>query len=74
MVDRSVLQMRLDEAETALHQLITGRATVSLSYQGESATFSTADEGRLRAYIADLKAQLGLGVRPRTPARRVIFG
>lgn len=74
MVDRAVLQMRLDEAETALHQLITGRATVSLSYQGESATFSIADEGRLRRYIADLKSQLGLTVRPRTPARRVIFG
>lgn len=74
MVDRALLQTRLDEAETALHQLLVGKASVSLSYQGESVTFTAADEARLRAYIAQLKAELGLTTRPRAAARRVIFG
>ncbi|WOC15449.1 gpW family head-tail joining protein [Pseudochrobactrum sp. MP213Fo] len=74
MTDRSILMARLSEAETALHQLIVGKTTVQLSYQGESVTFSSADEGRLRLYISDLRAQLGLGGTSRTRARRVVFG
>ena len=65
---------RLSEAETALHKLIVGKTTVQLSYQGESLTFTTADEGRLRLYISDLRAQLGLGGASRTRSRRVVFG
>lgn len=74
MTDRNVLQARLTEAETALHKLIVGKTTVQLSYQGESLTFTTADEGRLRLYINELRAQLGLLTTSRTRARRVVFG
>lgn len=74
MTDRTVLMARLSEAETALHKLIVGKTTVQLSYQGESLTFTTADEGRLRLYINELRAQLGLGGVARTRSRRVVFG
>lgn len=73
MADRALIQSRLTQAETALHKLLTGDATVQLSYQGESVTFSLADEGRLRRYIAELRAQLSGGAS-RTRARRVVFG
>ena len=60
----AVLSARLGEAETALHSLMIGRATVSLAYDGESVTYSQADEAKLRRYIADLKGQLGIGCGP----------
>ncbi|TPL30186.1 gpW family head-tail joining protein [Mesorhizobium sp. B2-4-7] len=62
--ERAVLTARLASAEAALHSLMVGKATVSLSYDGESATFSQTDEAKLRRYIADLKSQLGLGCNP----------
>ena len=73
MTDRTTLLARLTEAETALHKLIVGKTTVQLSYQGESLTFTTADEGRLRLYISELRNQLGLGGPSRTRSRRVVF-
>ncbi|WP_439273556.1 gpW family head-tail joining protein [Pseudochrobactrum sp. HB0163] len=73
MTDRTILQARLTEAETALHKLMVGNATVQLSYQGESVTFTTADEGRLRLYIRELRMQLGLESTSRTRTRRVVF-
>ena len=73
MTDRNILQVRLNEAETALHKLMVGKASVQLSYQGESVTFTTADEGRLRLYIGELRMQLGLASTSRTRSRRVVF-
>lgn len=73
MTDRSILLARLTEAETALHKLMVGKASVQLSYQGESVTFTTADEGRLRLYIGELRAQLGLARTSRSRSRRVVF-
>lgn len=73
MTDRSILLARLTEAETALHKLMVGKASVQLSYQGESVTFTTADEGRLRLYIGVLRAQLGLASTSRSRSRRVVF-
>ncbi|MEN5277320.1 gpW family head-tail joining protein [Brucella sp. TWI432] len=73
MASREIIQQRLTEAQNALHKLLTGAATVQLSYQGESITYTTADEGRLRSYIKQLEAQLGIAP-PRTRARRVVFG
>lgn len=72
MISRQIIQQRLIEAKNALHRLLTGTATVQLSYQGESVTYTTADEGKLRNYIKELEAQLGTAPA-RTRARRVIF-
>ncbi len=73
MANREIIQQRLTEAQNALHKLLTGTATVQLSYQGESVTYTTADEGKLRSYIKELEAQLGIA-SARVRARRVVFG
>lgn len=73
MTDRELTEKQLSEARAALHRLLTGAATVQLSYQGESVTYTSADEGRLRAYIRELEAKLGIAPS-RTRARRVVFG
>jgi hypothetical protein len=58
--ETALYQRRLTEAENALHQLLLGKKAVSLSYSGESVTYTQSDEGRLRAYIGELSAALGL--------------
>ena len=74
MPDSVTLNARLVEAETALHALLTGRREVKVQFSmGDSsreATFTAANVAELRAYIADLRRQLGqptgrraLGVR-----------
>jgi hypothetical protein len=68
--ERAVVTARLGEAETALHGLMIGRSTVSLAYDGESVTYSQADEAKLRRYIADLKGQLGAGCGAYRPGVR----
>ncbi|TPN16233.1 phage tail protein [Mesorhizobium sp. B2-1-3] len=62
--ERAVLTARLASAETALHSLMVGQSAVSLSYDGESVTYSQADEAKLRRYIGELKSQLGIGCNP----------
>lgn len=65
MTSREVLTERLLEAEIALHKLLTGKSTVSLSH-GDSAgnnrsyQYSQASIEQLRTYIIELKSQLGL--------------
>jgi len=63
MADPAILQARLEEAEAALHQLTIGAREVSISYDGKSVSYAPADEAKLRAYILDLKSQLGLRLR-----------
>lgn len=74
MPDSVTLNARLVEAETALHALLTGRREVKVQFaMGDSsreASFTPANVAELRAYIADLRRQLGqptgrraLGVR-----------
>ncbi len=73
MADTATLQARLVEAETALHKLSTGTQRVQVDYEGiGSVTYSKANIGALRAYIAQLKSDLGQGGR--TKARAVYFG
>lgn len=67
-----ILTERLLEAEIALHRLLIGKATVSLSH-GDSAgnsrsyQYSTANIAQLRSYITELKSQLGLSTGRRRP-------
>ena len=52
------LQLWLGEALTARHALLTGKRTVSVSYDGKSVTYGAADIARLDAYITSLQAQI----------------
>ncbi len=63
MTDAAILQSRLAEAEAALHALSIGKRTASVSYDGKSVAYTQTNIGQLRAYISDLKRQLGMPVR-----------
>ncbi len=66
-IDRPTLERRLAEAQTAYHDLMTGQREVSLSYaQGDgmkSVTYTAMNLPALKAYIAELTSQLGIGRR-----------
>lgn len=63
--DPAVLQQRLDEAEAALHKLLTGSHVERVDYDGRMISYSKADMGTLQTYIARLKSDLGQSVKPR---------
>lgn len=60
-------ETELAEAKKALHQLMTGRKAVTVSYEGESVTYTAATEGNLRRYIAELETKLGQRAWARRP-------
>jgi hypothetical protein len=66
------LQEKIDAAEKALHDLMTGGATVRVQDGDTMLQYQPADAAKLRAYIDDLKTQSGSG-GGRTRARRVFF-
>jgi hypothetical protein len=71
MADTETLEARLEEAEDALHQVMTGQSATVTGYDGHRTEYKPADEGALRRYISSLKRQLG---RVQAPgSRRVIF-
>ncbi|MCE8012881.1 gpW family protein [Billgrantia desiderata] len=54
------LTEKLADAEHKYHLLLTGQAArVVVDQTGERVEFTAANAGRLAAYIADLKRQLG---------------
>ncbi len=65
------IEAQLLEAQTALHQLMTGTSAVRITKRnGESVEFKPADETKLRNYIDQLQAELGVTVtRRRRPGR-----
>jgi hypothetical protein len=64
------LQQRLEEAETAYHRLQIGESAAEVrDSNGESVRYTQANVGRLRSYIADLKAEIA-AVAAGTPQRR----
>ncbi|SER58654.1 gpW protein [Faunimonas pinastri] len=67
MADLMTLQGWLAEAQVAYHKLLTGQATVSVSYEGKSVSFSQADKTDLQAYITSLQNQVAAaqGIRVR---------
>jgi hypothetical protein len=49
----------LEQAKTALHQLMIGRRSVKVIADGDyTVEYSAANIDRLKAYIADLEAQI----------------
>lgn len=58
-LDLATLRTYLTEAETARHQLATGRVIVSTTtIDGSSATYNQVSLMKLTSYIADLKNQI----------------
>ena len=52
-------QEKLNDAENQLHLLITGQqARVYVDQNGERVEYTTANVGRLRSYIAELKREI----------------
>ncbi len=64
MTETATIEARLAEAEAALHKLLTGAQLVELRHSAGAVSrtgiFTPTTVGELRAYIADLKRQLGL--------------
>lgn len=72
MPDTATLQTWLTEAETALHKLETGAASVKIDYDGNTVEYTRTSTGGLRRYIRDLKRQLGQSSGRQS--RPVLFG
>ena len=53
------LTAMLDDAQTALHKLMTGQGRVRVLYEGKMVIYTPANIGNLRAYILELQVQLG---------------
>ncbi len=68
----SVLQQRLNEARSALHDLRTGKARVSISSGGRSVTYHAVDAAALNAYVHELE-QLVAASAPRRHAIGIRF-
>lgn len=59
--ERALISVNLKEAEQAYHQLRIGaKARTFVDQNGERVEFAVANADRLRAYIMEMKAQLGL--------------
>lgn len=54
------LQSRLDDANAALHDLMTGKQKVRVEYQGRMVIYTPANIGALRGYIEELEIALGV--------------
>lgn len=64
-------QERLEEAQEALHQLLTGTQAVSVTDQnGERIEFRPVSRNDLQRYVADLEAQVA---GARTPPHTIRF-
>ena len=69
-LDATTLATYIAEAEVALHNLALGQVVVTTSNtDGGSVTYNQASMPRLKAYLADLEAQLAVinGTQRRKP-------
>lgn len=76
-LDLAALQVRLAEAEQALHEVTVNGGVTRLRHGEKWTEFSPATIGNLRAYINDLRGQLralgDLTVQSRPRGRRIAF-
>ncbi|WP_180899206.1 gpW family head-tail joining protein [Martelella soudanensis] len=56
-------QERLRDAQLALHKLEIGQSVVTISYEGESVSYTAANRTSLQAYIRRLQAELGVAAQ-----------
>ena len=73
MATAQELQMRLTEAELALHRLMTGTQTVMVRYGEKHVTYTAADVGTLSRYVNDLRGQLAACTGQAVAGRRRII-
>jgi hypothetical protein len=73
LTDIATLQTWLDEARRAYHALQTGRLTVELRHGLKTIVYNRANLHDLRAYIAQLEAQIAAGAAYRPSGVGVIF-
>lgn len=58
--ERQKLEKRLEQAEHALHELLTGESVrVFVDQNGERIEYAAGNAVRLQSYIQNLKLQLG---------------
>lgn len=75
MADTATIQTRITEVETAIHDLMIGNRTVSVSDgQGGQAQFAEVDLPRLREYLAWLQQQLAANAGHKRRPIYVEFG
>lgn len=53
-------EQKLEQAQHAYHQLLTGQKKVSVRYGETSVQYTQTNIGELRQYIAELQAALGI--------------
>lgn len=76
-LDRETLKSMLDDAMRAHHKLMIGRSATVVSFDGsssQSTTFTPAQLPRLREYIRELRAALGMRAANRSPMRPNVHG
>lgn len=66
-------QQQLDEAEAALHKLMTRGGVAQVRHGDRWVNYTPTKVADLRAYISQLRAQLSLPQVGRTRSRRVMF-
>ena len=59
----------LNEAQTALHELITGKKAVSIERNGRKVTFTQSTIHDLKLYIQEIQSYLNISGQRGTPAR-----
>lgn len=65
-----VITARLEQAEKAYHNIMTGKAPrVFVDQNGERVEYHVANASRLSAYIVELKGLLGVSRQPLGPMR-----
>lgn len=61
MATLNELQVRLADAETALHNVLIGKGVTEVrDFNGESVRYSRVDTALLRAYIKELQDQIAV--------------
>ena len=58
-------QQQLDEARSAYHALLTGKAVVSIQKNGRKVDYTPANRAELQRYISQLESELSYQQRRR---------
>ena len=72
MADLEILKARLEEAETARHNLMTTGTTAEVQYEGRVVKYTRADAASLDTYIRGLRDQISMAEGTTTRRRRAI--